>query len=276
MLRRYGIHPRHRFGQNFLLNPRLLDFIIDQAQVAPGDHVLEVGPGSGALTRRLLTRGASVTAIEIDRDLSRLLLDTIGAGPEPFTLIQGDVIASGKALNPQLLAALPAGDAPLKLVANLPFSCGTTVVMSCLDGLAGMRRITVTLQLEVVDRFVAVPGSKAYGVVSVLSQLMGDVRKVKKVSRRAFWPEPKVDAAVLDIALPPSEARMSSEIYNHLKDIVQFAFQNRRKKLQSRLARRWPQLSQAILEPFDCRPDAVPPPRFMTLAHAVAPLNPEK
>jgi 16S rRNA (adenine1518-N6/adenine1519-N6)-dimethyltransferase len=265
-LRRRGLVPKRRFGQHFLFNPRLLDFVIEHAGIEQGTHILEVGPGSGALTRRMLARGAHVIAVEIDRGLCELLRGEL-AGEPRFELLECDVLEGKHRLDGRVLAALEALGAPFKLVANLPFNAATPLLVQLLEQCPALAGAVVTVQDEVADRFVAVPGTRDYGTISVLAQAAARVRKLLKIGRQSFSPPPKVDAAVLEL-VPLAEGAPSRAVYAALKELVACAFAQRRKKLRARVAACWPSAEE--LCPPDARPEEVEPAGYLAMAHAVA------
>ncbi|HAK96110.1 MAG TPA: ribosomal RNA small subunit methyltransferase A [Planctomycetes bacterium] len=264
-LRRRGLAPRRRFGQHFLFNPRLLDYVIAQAGVGAGTRVLEIGPGSGALTRRLLAAGAVVTAVEIDRGLCGVLREEFG-DRERLTLIEGDVLAGKHALNAAVLSGIEVPGTPFSLVANLPFNAATPLLLLLLEQCPGMAKAVVTVQDEVADRFVAASGAGAYGVISVLARTLAATEKLLRIERRSFSPPPKVDAAVLRVT-PRAGDRPAPAVYGALKELVAWAFSQRRKQLLPRVAARWPGAAHAC--PARARPEDVSPAAYLALAEAI-------
>ena len=145
--------PRHRFGQNFMIDQNLVRLIADAGSPAPDDLIVEVGPGTGTLTDEILARGSSVTAVEIDRDLAGLLRGRFADNPR-FTLIEGDALAGKHALNDQLAATLDAARGrPRKLIANLPYNVASPLIVELL--IAGVGLLAFTVQKEVADRLKA-------------------------------------------------------------------------------------------------------------------------
>ncbi len=192
-----GSHPRHRFGQNFMIDQNLVRVVADAGNIAPGDVVIEVGPGTGTLTEEILSRGARVVAVEIDRDLAKLLRER-HAGDERFTLIEGDALSSKHALNEDLKTHLAASlrDArPPKLVANLPYNIASPLIIELL--IAGVDLLAFTVQKEVADRLRAAPASDAYGPLSVMAQMLARVEVLRTLSPQAFWPAPNIESALV-------------------------------------------------------------------------------
>ena len=270
-LRRAGIRPTRALGQHFLFNPRLLEYIVEQAAVGPGDHVLEVGPGSGALTRRLLARGAAVTAVELDDGLSRLLEEELG-GQDGFRLVRGDVLDGKHELHGDVRRVVTGAGGPIKLVSNLPFCSATPFLVTLLEQSRDLSVAVVTVQLEVADRFVAAPGRKSYGIVSVVAQVLARVEKLKRIRRLSFWPPPRVDAAVVRFT-PHREGKPPVDQYRALKEVLRFAFAERRKQLRSRLEARWPGVVTADALVTGARPEDVEPAGFLEIAARIVAAN---
>jgi 16S rRNA (adenine1518-N6/adenine1519-N6)-dimethyltransferase len=191
--------PRHRFGQNFMIDQNLVRLIADAGDPRPGDLIVEVGPGTGTLTDELLARGASVTAVEIDRDLAGLLRTRFEGNPK-FTLIEGDALAGKHAVNDELakvLADAGARDQPRKLIANLPYNIASPLVVELL--IAGVELLAFTVQKEVADRLKAAANSDDYGPLTVIVQLLGQVEVMRTLPPQAFWPQPKIDSSLVRI-----------------------------------------------------------------------------
>lgn len=203
-----------RLGQNFIADPNLLDAIVRDSGVGPSDCVLEVGAGEGVLTGRLASVAGSVHAIELDRGLEQRLEDT--ASLPNVNLIWADAVRFD-------LASLR--PSPTAMVANLPYSVATPVIMRTVFELPSITRWTVMVQLEIADRLRAGPGSKAYGATSVLAQLTGPVALVRKVGRGVFRPPPRVDSAVVSIE------RRGPGPDERVRALVRAAFSHRRKAL---------------------------------------------
>jgi len=205
---------KKEYGQHFLADRNILDVISRLADLGRDDVVLEIGPGRGVLTRYLAERVARVHAVEIDRDLEPLLRD-LGANVE---------VSFGDALK------LPLPQDATKLVSNLPYNVATPLVVESLDGLPNVGLWCVMVQREVADRFFASPGTRDYGAVSVLVQLVTERTGFHPVSRTVFRPQPNVDSALVSfrrVAMPND--------YACVKRIVTAAFAHRRKTLPNSL-----------------------------------------
>jgi 16S rRNA (adenine1518-N6/adenine1519-N6)-dimethyltransferase len=187
-----GTEPRHRFGQNFMIDQNLVRIVADAGEIDARDTVIEVGPGTGTLTEELLTRADRVIAVEIDRDLAGMLRERF-AGNEKFTLIEGDALAGKHEINPDLLVAIRGATA--KLVANLPYNIASPLVIELL--IAGVNLLAFTVQKEVADRLRAAPGSDAYGPLTVMAQMLSRVEMLRTLPPQAFWPAPKIESALV-------------------------------------------------------------------------------
>lgn len=207
---RRGIAPRHRFGQNFLIDLNIHELILDAAEVGPGDVVLEIGPGAGALTALMAERGAAVVAVDIDPAMARLAAEATAEFPN-VRVLNLDALARKSAFHPDLIDNIRSGlaaspDRKFKLVANLPYNIATPIVVNLLVH-PDLRpdRLVVTIQKELADRMLAPPNTEAYGALSVVCQALADVSLVRVLPPSVFWPRPKVDSAV--VSLVPSEAK---------------------------------------------------------------------
>ncbi len=232
-----GLHPRKRFGQNFLVDPSKVERIVEASDVGPEDTVLEVGPGTGVLTERLLATGARVVAVEIDRDLCELLRERFGER-EAFELIEGDVLATKSTINPKVVDALRGeGDgrlSPFRHVANLPYNIASPLLVTLATDFPTMDRAIVMVQKEVADRLAASPGGKDYGPLSIMVQAMCAVKRLFTLPPSCFWPRPQIDSAVVELARRPEPlTRNVAALY----EMVQRLFQKRRKQVGSVLGR---------------------------------------
>lgn len=224
-----GHGPKKSLGQNFLIDRNLVAKLIDTAGVSDNTLVLEIGPGTGTLTQGMLERGAHVIACELDRDLSRVLRDTLAQRfPDTFTLIEGDCLAGKKAMNPAVVAAL--AGRPFTLVANLPYHAATPLMLTLMTRHPECPGMFVTIQTEVVDRFAAKPGTKEYGAISVIAQTLGTVERIAKLPPECFWPRPEVTSAMMGWRRD-HEAQADPDRWTRLGEIVQTLFQSRRKQL---------------------------------------------
>jgi len=221
----HGLMAKKAFGQHFLLDLNITRKIARLAEVGPSDHVVEVGPGPGGLTRALLETGARVTAVEKDERFRPLLEELAAAAAPALALVFGDALRADE-------AALTAG-APAHLVSNLPYNVGTPLLIKWLTGPWTPASLTLMFQKEVADRIAARPGETAYGRLSVIAQATCGVQRVMDVPARAFTPPPKVDSAV--VRMIPRGDRPGPEPLRTLERVTAAAFGQRRKMLRSSL-----------------------------------------
>ncbi|MCH2161410.1 MAG: 16S rRNA (adenine(1518)-N(6)/adenine(1519)-N(6))-dimethyltransferase RsmA [Phycisphaerales bacterium] len=229
LLAAHGVRPRHRLGQNFLHDHNQLQKIVAAGELAPGDLVLEVGPGTGTLTEALVESGAEVIACELDPVMATIVQDRLG---DRVRIHQGDCLDKTRHLAPELLGMLE--DRPFKLVANLPYQAATPLLMDLLIRRDNCMGQVALIQQEVADRLLAASGSRVYGPISVLTALLGEARKVSVVPPGCFWPQPKVTSAVIQILPRPDHGIADAEAF---ADFVGSVFRTRRKQLGTILGR---------------------------------------
>ncbi len=214
--------PRKRFGQHFLHDPWVLSRIVDAIAPQAGDALVEIGPGEGALTRPLLARIPSLTAVEIDRDLAAALVAEFP--PERLQVIVADALDFD-------FSALPTG---LRVVGNLPYNVSTPLLFHLAAFADRVRDMHFMLQLEVVDRMAASHSTPAYGRLSVMLQRRFRIQRLFKVAPGAFRPPPKVESAVVRLTpLPAAEVVPLDE--RLFGTVVTRAFGARRKTLRNAL-----------------------------------------
>jgi 16S rRNA (adenine1518-N6/adenine1519-N6)-dimethyltransferase len=203
-----------RLGQNFLADPNLLDAIVRDAELAPTDVVLEVGAGEGVLTERLAAVAAHVHTVEIDRGLEPALA--------PIGALDNVSLHWGDAMKIDLAGFAPA---PTAMVANLPYSVATPLILRTIELLPSLQRWSVMVQKEIADRLRAAPGSRTYGSPSVVAQLACEVELVRKVDPAVFKPRPRVDSAILGLHRTGPAADPATHA------LIRAAFAHRRKSL---------------------------------------------
>ena len=221
LLAAHGINPRRALGQHFLVDPNVVRRIVAVSGVGPGDRVLEVGAGAGTLTRGLAAAGARVLAYEVDPAL-RPVLEASLAGVPGVEVRYED--AAG--LDPGLL-----GEGPWVMVANLPYNVGTPLLLRLLRRAPAVTRFVVMLQREAVERLAAGPGSRVYGLPSVVVRLHGTVEVAFRVPPTVFIPPPKVESAVAVIERTAPHPAAERAIA-----LAAAAFGQRRKMLRRSLA----------------------------------------
>ena len=249
---------RKRFGQHFLVDHGVIDGIVRAIDPQPGQALVEIGPGLGALTRPLLQRCGALTVIELDRDLAVRLRQQPG-----LEVVQADVLKVD-------FAELAAGRR-LRVVGNLPYNISTPILFHLLDHTAQVQDQHFMLQKEVVERMAAVPGSKAYGRLSVMLQWRYQIELVLDVPPEAFDPPPRVDSAVVRMVPLALDETVDAA---RLALLVTTAFSQRRKLLRHTLGR-WIE-AQSLQTDFNLqrRAEEVPLAEYLALARLPAPPRP--
>jgi 16S rRNA (adenine1518-N6/adenine1519-N6)-dimethyltransferase len=222
-----GHRARKRFSQNFLHDAHYVARIVAAIDARPGDRIVEIGPGLGALTEPLIAAAGRIAAVEIDRDLAARLRGRFG--PEQLDLVEGDALA----LDWTQFAARDAQ--PLKIVGNLPYHVSTPLMFALLPIAARIVAQTFMLQKEVVDRIVAAPASADYGRLSVMLQWRYRCSRLFVVPPGAFTPPPKVHSAIVRL-VPHAEDQLPTVAADVFARVVTAAFGQRRKTLRNALA----------------------------------------
>ena len=217
--------PKKSLGQNFLHERVYIERIVQAVDPRPGDRLVEIGPGQGAITLPLLRRHGALTVIEFDRDLVGPLA-AMAEGVGELTIVHRDVLSVD-------FTALAAGT-PFKLCGNLPYNISSPILFHALDHAAAIRDMVFMLQKEVVDRMGAPPGSKVYGRLSVMLQAYCQVQPLFVVPPGAFRPPPKVHSAVVRL-VPRDPATVGIDDRRRFADVVRAAFGQRRKTLRNAL-----------------------------------------
>lgn len=229
-LKERELRPKKRFGQNFLTDEGVLDEILSEARIEPAEIVLEIGPGTGVMTEKLLSVAQKVVAVELDRDMAALLREKF-KGNAKFQLIEGDFLALDFA------KVLPAGMG-IKVVANIPYYITSPIVMKLLEPVFlrsfKVKSILLMVQKEVAERLSAEPGGKEYGILTIATQLRATVEKIIKVPKTAFYPVPKVDSTVIRLT-PLTEPRVKLSDERFFFRVVKGAFSQRRRTLRNAL-----------------------------------------
>ena len=225
VLNQYHFVFQKKYGQNFLIDPHVLDKIIRAAQIGPEDFVVEVGPGIGTMTQYLACRAGHVTAIEIDKALIPILEDTL-KGYDNVTILNEDILK----VDLCRLAKEQNGGRPVKVVANLPYYITTPIIMGLFESHVPVESITVMVQKEVADRMRTGPGSKDYGALSLAVQYYARPELIANVPPNCFMPRPRVGSAVIRLLRhekPPVQAENEAYLFG----LIRASFQQRRKTL---------------------------------------------
>lgn len=220
LLESHGVRLTKSLGQNFVIDPNTIRKVVELAHVQPGDKILEIGAGAGSLTIGLAAAGAEVTALEVDERLLPILEETTRA--LSVEVVHQDAMTYDFS---EVSAA--------SVVANLPYNIAATLVLKILEEAPAIERLTVMAQREVGERLAAAPGSKTYGLSTVLAAYWSTARLAGTVSRNAFFPVPNVDSALVELT---RHDRFAAVDYPRFKEIAKAAFGQRRKMLRSSLA----------------------------------------
>lgn len=225
IIKKYGFDFQKKFGQNFLIDPRVLDKIIAAAEITKEDFVLEIGPGIGTMTQYLAEAAREVTAVEIDRNLIPILKETL-AEYENVSIINQDVLKVDIAA----LAKEKNGGRPIKVVANLPYYITTPIIMGLFESGVPLDSVTVMVQKEVALRMQAEPGTKDYGALSLAVQYYAEPYLAANVPPNCFMPRPNVGSAVIHLRRyqqPPVQVKDEKLMFR----LIRASFNQRRKTL---------------------------------------------
>ncbi len=229
VLNKYGFTFQKKFGQNFLIDPHVLDKIIRAAEITEDDFVLEIGPGMGTMTQYLAYAAREVYAVEIDKSLIPILEDTL-SDYDNVTVINEDILK----VNIAKLAEEKNGGRPIKVVANLPYYITTPIIMGLFESHVPVESITVMVQKEVADRMQVGPGTKDYGALSLAVQYYAKPYIVANVPPNCFMPRPKVGSAVIRLTRH-AETPVQVDDEKLLFQIIRASFNQRRKTLANGL-----------------------------------------
>ena len=225
VLQKYNFNFQKKFGQNFLIDTRVLEKIMDSAEITKEDCVLEIGPGIGTMTQYLAERAGRVVVVEIDKNLIPILQDTL-AEYDSITIINDDIL---KVDINKIVGELNGGK-PIKVVANLPYYITTPIIMGLFESHVPLQSITIMVQKEVADRMQVGPGTKDYGALSLAVQYYAKPEIVANVPPNCFIPRPNVGSAVIRLTRyeqPPVQVQDEKKMFA----LIRASFNQRRKTL---------------------------------------------
>jgi 16S rRNA (adenine1518-N6/adenine1519-N6)-dimethyltransferase len=233
-----GIKPKNKLGQNFLIDLNLLDLLLRAAELTRDDLALEVGSGTGSLTVRLTEQAGAVVSVEVDPAFASLTAEAV-AERANVVLLHGDVLKNKNELSPDVLQAVAdlgakAGTKRTKLIANLPYAVAVPVVSNLLLSEVAVERMVVTVQWEIAERLLAMPGTKDYGALAVLVQSLANVELVRQLPAAAFWPRPQVSSAIV-LVRPDAAKRQHVGDPQRLRNFLRELYVHRRKNLRGAL-----------------------------------------
>lgn len=276
VLQKYNFSFQKKFGQNFLIDPHVLDKIIAAAEITKEDFVLEIGPGIGTLTQYLAEAAREVTAVEIDSNLIPILKDTLGTY-DNVEIINEDVLK----VDLNALAQEKNQGRPIKVVANLPYYITTPIIMGLFESHVPLKSLTVMVQKEVALRMQAGPGTKDYGALSLAVQYYAEPYLAANVPQNCFMPRPNVGSAVIRLTRfeePPVKVQNERLLFQ----LIRASFNQRRKTLQNGLTNS-PELYfskeeigkaiEALELPASVRGEALTLEQFAALANVLSGMN---
>ena len=273
VLQKYGFQFSKKFGQNFLIDPHVLDKIVRAAEIGKDDYVVEIGPGIGTLTQYLAEAAREVTAVEIDRSLLPILSDTL-SGYDNVNVMNEDILK----VDLNRLTEEKNQGRPIKIVANLPYYITTPILMSLFENHVPMESVTVMVQKEVAERMQAGPGTKDYGALSLAVQYYAKPYIAAYVPQNCFIPRPNVGSAVIRLTCyeqPPVPVRDEALMFR----LIRASFNQRRKTLangltnSAELSFTKEQIQEAIRQmgwPAAIRGEALTLQQFAALADVLA------
>jgi 16S rRNA (adenine1518-N6/adenine1519-N6)-dimethyltransferase len=242
LLRSYGLIPKPKMGQNFLIDLNLLNVVVQAAELQKTDSILEVGTGTGSLTGRLAAEAGAVTSVELDNDFHRLARHALGER-DNVQLIHTDILAGKNELSPEVVRKYKQFSelrqtTQNKLIANLPYAVATPVIANLLLSDIVMERMVVMVQYEMAERMAARPGTKDFGALTILVQSLADVKIVRKIGPGVFWPPPAVDSAIV-LVQPRADKRAALGNVKSFREFLRDLYTHRRKNLRVALSS-WP------------------------------------
>ncbi len=256
---KHGIVPIKKYGQNFIFDYSLCDKIVRASGLTEGSVVLEVGPGSGGLTRAILTtKPQSLTVIEADSRIIPLLMEIKEIYPN-LTVIHNDAC--------KFELTTFQNEEKITIISNLPYQIGTELVIKWLKQLSFIKSMTLMLQKEVVERICAPVSTKAYGRLSVICQLLCFVQKCFDVGPKSFYPPPKVYSSV--VKFTPSGTLLAPLLLEKVELITKLAFAGRRKMIKTSLKKFTPKIEDFLAElkiSNSCRAENLSPDDYLSLA----------
>jgi 16S rRNA (adenine1518-N6/adenine1519-N6)-dimethyltransferase len=273
-----GVYPNKRLGQHFLIDLNLMRLLVDSANIQKDDVVLEVGCGTGSMTEALAEKAGRIIAVELDKNLSEIASIQL-AKSENVKVINTDILESKNTLSQTVTKTLDLAGRKypgrMLLVANLPYSAASPVIMNLITGPTIADGMYVTVQKEVADRMTAAPASSDYGILSIFLAAAGDAKAIRTLKPTVFWPQPQVDSAMVCFIRnrAKSDRIVNMELFS---EIVHLFMGHRRKTLSacSKLARgklakitNWPEIFEQCSICPTKRPETLSPEDFIAIAN---------
>lgn len=238
-----GVRLRKHWGQNFLIDQNILQFIIRSAELSRNDIILEIGSGTGSLTKLIAEKAGHVFAVEMDRKLFEILGETL-KDCNNVTSLNKDILKSKHHIHPEIVecvsnyvntAPTTGGDLCIKVISNLPYYISTPVIIDLLQEVLPIKMMILTLQRDITNRMVAHPGTKNYGQLSIMTKLFADVKVLKKLPPDVFWPAPLVESAIVKMKVNRNKYSGRIRNYQGFQDVIKTIYTSRRKTLLNNL-----------------------------------------
>lgn len=246
-----GIRIRKQWGQNFLIDQNILKYIIKAAEINHNDVVLEIGAGTGSLSRLLAEKAGHLFAVEIDRKLFGVLVDTL-RNFDNVSAINKDILKSKHHINPEIIESISnyvqtsnsnsngqAAGAPeqpgIKVISNLPYYISTPVIIDLLLEVLPIKSMVLTLQRDITNRLAARPGTKDYGLLTIMTGLFAGVKVLKKLPPSVFWPRPFIDSAIVKVDIVRDKYTDRISNFNTFQDVIRAIYVSRRKTILNSL-----------------------------------------
>ena len=242
LLEERGVRVKKQWGQNFLIDQNLLQFIIKTAELSRNDVVLEIGTGTGSLTRLLARNAGHVFAVELDRRLFEIMEETL-KDYNNVTTFNKDILKSKHHINPKIVedishyihAAPSSENLSVKVISNLPYYISTPVIIDLLQEVLPIKTMVLMLQRDTTDRMKAQPGTRNYGVLSIMTKLFADVKILKKLPPDVFWPVPLVDSTIVKMTVNRHKYVDKIRDFKNFQDVIHAIYVSRRKTLLNSL-----------------------------------------
>ena len=272
-----GIRPNKRLGQHFLIDKNLMHLLLDSADIRSDDVVLEVGCGTGSLTEALVQKAGRVIAVELDRNLADIAGKQLSKAAN-LQLINTDILENKNRISPVVTDAIESARKEYRgrilLIANLPYNVASPTIMNLIAGPVKADGMYVTVQKEVADRMTATPGGRDYGILSIFLHATGDVKLIRVLKPTVFWPQPKVDSAMVSFCHNREKSARIPDM-KLFSRIVNLFMSHRRKTIltSSKLARdellkNWPQIFKKYSIETKKRPEQLSVEDYINLTNA--------
>ena len=244
-LAKRGIKPNRRAGQNFLIDQNLILFIVDAGKINDEDIILEIGSGTGTLTQMIAEKARYIVSVEIDNRLHNITSDILSS-KKNIILLNNDVLKDKSHIDPIVISAIEnliglpekqngKDKVCLKVISNLPYSISTPVIINLLESGLPINLMILTLQKDITNRLAAKPGTKDYGILSIIAQHFSKIEILKQLPPDVFWPSPNVDSSIVKLEILPKYKITQIANYHLFKRILNAIFTTRRKTIYNSL-----------------------------------------